>query len=192
MFNSISGLCSLNASSILHLWQLKICSDIAKYPPQWSEEGHLWLGTTVLGSPLGPIDTISLVHLCLFGFPTDVRCGGAWSLQYVKGPVGPMLCSSRACELASNHPCKSSEHRNAHYLCVFPAPSPSPFIRYLWSLVSIKSYWCQQCQQSVRNAIPVTNYNSLQSTARYWWMYTCQQLYIVLASVGSGCCNKMP
>ena len=84
---------------ILHLWQLKICSDIAKYPPRWSEGGHLWLGTTALGSPLGPIDTISLVHLRLFGFPADVRCGGAWSLQYVKGPVGPMLCSSRAVNL---------------------------------------------------------------------------------------------
>ena len=92
MFNSISGLCSLNARNILHLWQLKICPDTAKYPPWWEWRGHLWLGTTVPGSLLCPLDTISLVHPRLLGFPPDVRCGRAWSLQNAKGPVGPMLC----------------------------------------------------------------------------------------------------
>ena len=135
-FNSISGLCSLNARNILHLWQLKICPDTAKYPPRWEWRGHLWLAATVPGSTLCPLDTISLVHPRLFGFPPDVRCGRAWSLQYVKGPVGPMLCPPLEPVNLHHHPRQSSEPRKARHPCVLPAPPPGPCIRHLWSMAS--------------------------------------------------------
>lgn len=156
-----------------------------------------WGGPLVLGNSCSGVPARSHRHYLprassSLWFPCRCQMWRGLESPVCKGPCRSHAVLLQSCEPASNHPRKSSEHRNAHYPCVFPAPSPSPFICHLWSVMSIKSYWCQQCQQSVRNAVPVTSYNSLQSTVRYWWMYTCQQLYTVLASVGSGCYNKMP
>ena len=83
MFNSISGLCSLNARNILHLWQLKICPDTAKYPP----------GPLVVGSYCSGVPSVSRWHHFPRAssspwFPSGCQMWRGLESPVCKGPCG--------------------------------------------------------------------------------------------------------
>lgn len=154
-----------------------------------------WGGPLVVGNSCSGVPARShrLSPSCIFvsWFPADVRCGGAWSLQYVKGPVDPMLCSSRAVNLqATIHVNPQSTGMLTIPACFLPLLLAHLFATF-GSVMSIKSYWCQQLTISKE----CSSCYKLQFVTKH-----CEILMNVYMSAAVhstclcwfGCYNKMP